>query len=243
MQRPDVLVLNLTPTEVERLLLFQAAELARRRRQRGLRLNQAEAEAMLCDEALEMARDGRSLPEIRSDLPQLLTTDDVLVGVAELITMIAVEGLFADGTRLITVLDPIGPGSIPIDIDPYGAPGEVTCVEGDIEINAGRIAATIPISNPADRPVFLTSHWHLAEVNPALELDRARAFGYRLDIPAGTMVRVEPGETIVVSMVPMGGRRIVTGHRGMTNGPLDGINAEQGHAALGGMAHDRRDQP
>ncbi|MGE0306708.1 MAG: urease subunit beta [Acidimicrobiia bacterium] len=222
-------MLNLTPTEIERLLIFQAAELARRRRQRGLRLNQAEAEALLCDEALEMARDGMTLSQIRTELPKLLTTDDVLDGVASLVTMIAVEGLFADGTRLITVLDPIGPApdgpigdeATSIDTDPLGAPGEIICVDGDIEINAGRAAKHITIANPGDRPIFLTSHWHLAECNAALLLDRTAAFGHRLDVPAGTMVRVDPGSTIVVSIVPIGGNRIVSGHRGLTNGPLD----------------------
>lgn len=243
-------MLNLTPTEIERLLIFQAGELARRRRQRGLRLNQAEAEALLCDEALEMARDGKTLSQIRTELPKVLTSDDVLAGVVSLVPMIAVEGLFADGTRLITVLDPIGPGpssageqhgAIRVDIDPLGAPGEIFCVDGDIEINAGRPTREITITNPGDRPVFLTSHWHLAECNPALLLDRAAAFGHRLDIPAGTMVRVDPGSTIVVSMVPMGGNRIVTGHRGLTNGSLD--NPDTRREAIERIASIGSDEP
>jgi urease subunit gamma/beta len=231
-------VLNLTASEVERLLLFQAAELARRRRDRGLRLNQAEAEALLADEALELARDGCSLPEIRTLLPGVLTTDDVMPGVAGLVSMIVVEGQFADGTRLITVFDPIGPGRHLDEDDPYGAPGQVTVAVGEIELNAGRRRIHLTVTNRGDRVVAVTSHWHFAEVNRSLEFDRVAALGLRLDIPAGTMLRFEPGQTTTVTLVAIGGRRIITGHNGVISDPALGADGDLAPGDLDSLESD-----
>ncbi len=100
--------MRLTPHEVERLLLFQAAELARRRRARGLRLNQAEAVALIGDEVCEAARDGLGYHEVAERAYAVLTPADVLDGVPELVPRIEVEALFADGMRLIVLHDPIG---------------------------------------------------------------------------------------------------------------------------------------
>jgi urease subunit gamma/beta len=199
-------VLNLTPTELERLVLFQAAELARRRRSRGLRLNQAEAAALLIDDALEHARDGRSIPEIRELVTGTLTTDDVLAGVDALVPMIVVEGQFADGTRLITVYDPITPGELPPDPpDPLGAPGAITTPSGDIELNAGLAAIELEVTNTGDRAIQVSSHYPFAQTNGGLAFDRSAAAGHRLDIPAGTTVRFEPGVAQVVRLVPFPG--------------------------------------
>ena len=97
----------LTPTEMERLVIFSAAELARKRRDRGLALNHPEATALIADEILEGARDGRSVAELISFGSTILTTDDVMPGVAKLMPMIQVEGTFPDGTKLVTVHDPV----------------------------------------------------------------------------------------------------------------------------------------
>jgi len=113
----------LTPTEMERLTIFTAAELARKRRAKGLRLNHPEATAMIVDEILEGAREGRTVADLISYGSTLLTTDDVMAGVAELMPMIQVEGMFPDGTKLVTVHDPIRPGTRPVEHTPV--PGEV----------------------------------------------------------------------------------------------------------------------
>jgi urease subunit gamma/beta len=215
-------VLNLTPTETERLLIFQGAELARRRRARGLVLNQAEAEIFLIDEALEAARDGLDLPDVIAKVRTLLTTDDVMPGVADLVPMIVVEGMFHEGPRLITVVDPIGMSEWGNPTDTDVRPGEVITAEGDIQLNAGAASDTIVLRvvNTSDRAIQITSHFHFMEVNRSLRFDRAAAFGRRLDIAAGTAVRFEPEESQDVTLIPIGGDANVTGHNNLVNGSI-----------------------
>ncbi|PRY95318.1 urease subunit beta [Hasllibacter halocynthiae] len=93
-------------------------------------------------------------------------------------------------------------------------PGEVRAAPGDVVLNEGREAATLEVANTGDRPVQVGSHYHFAEANPALSFDRAAARGRRLDIPAGTAVRFEPGQTRTVALIPFGGSGRVTGFRG-----------------------------
>jgi urease beta subunit len=99
-------------------------------------------------------------------------------------------------------------------------PGEVIAADGDIELNAGRAAITLTVANAGDRPIQVGSHYHFAETNPALKFDRARARGHRLDIPAGTAVRFEPGQTREVQLVPFAGKREVYGFRREVMGKL-----------------------
>jgi urease beta subunit len=99
-------------------------------------------------------------------------------------------------------------------------PGEVITAPGEIEINAGRAAVTLTVANTGDRPIQVGSHYHFAETNRALQFERARARGHRLDIPAGTAVRFEPGQTREVQLVPFAGRREVYGFRQQIMGPL-----------------------
>lgn len=99
-------------------------------------------------------------------------------------------------------------------------PGEIRVAEGDIELNAGLQAITLPVANTGDRPVQVGSHYHFAEANPALDFDREAARGYRLDIAAGTAVRFEPGQTRDVTLVPYRGDRIVVGFRQSIMGGL-----------------------
>jgi urease beta subunit len=99
-------------------------------------------------------------------------------------------------------------------------PGEVITAPGEIEINAGRTAITLTVANTGDRPIQVGSHYHFAETNPALQFDRAKARGHRLDIPAGTAVRFEPGQTREVGLVPFAGRREVWGFRQQVMGSL-----------------------
>ncbi|MCB1834007.1 MAG: urease subunit beta [Geminicoccaceae bacterium] len=99
-------------------------------------------------------------------------------------------------------------------------PGEVMTMPGDIELNAGEETLSIEVANSGDRPIQVGSHYHFHETNPALEFDREKARGWRLDIPAGTAVRFEPGQTREVTLVPLGGSRTVFGFNQMIMGSL-----------------------
>jgi len=209
----------LTPTELERLTIFSAAELARRRRARGLKLNYPEAVAINTDEILEGARDGRTVADMIGFGSTILTTDDVLPGIAAMMHIIQVECAFPDGTKLVTVHEPIRPESgATADAE---HPGRIEAREGRIELNAGRRTIKLTAVNTGDRPIQIGSHFHFFEVNKALEFDRAAAFNMRLDIPAGTAVRFEPGASKEVSLVEFGGRGELTGLNNLTNGMAD----------------------
>jgi urease subunit gamma/beta len=207
--------MELTPREKDKLLLFTAAIVAERRKARGLKLNYPEAVAYISAAIMEGARDGRTVAELMSEGTRLLGAEDVMDGIAELITEVQVEATFPDGTKLVTVHQPI-PVRTPTGI------GAVQPASGDIEINAGRAARQVAVANTGDRPIQVGSHYHFFEVNPALEFDRAQARGYRLNIAAGTAVRFEPGQTRTVDLVAYDGARAVYGFRGEIMGPLDG---------------------
>lgn len=99
-------------------------------------------------------------------------------------------------------------------------PGALRLAAGEIELNVGRERRTLLVANTGDRPIQVGSHYHFAEVNPALALDRAQALGFRLDIAAGTAVRFEPGQARSITLVALGGLRRVYGFRGEVMGPL-----------------------
>lgn len=208
----------LTPTEMERLVIFTAAEMARKRRARGLKLNHPEAVALISDEILEGAREGRSVADLMGFGSTVLTTDDVMPGVAALMPILQVEGLFPDGTKLVTVHEPVRPaaGSAPDAL----VPGRLHPADGDIELNAGRPPVSVLVRNAGDRPIQIGSHYHFFEANKALDFDREAAFGRRLDIPAGTAVRFEPGQEKSVTLVRFGGRQVLTGLNGLTGGDV-----------------------
>jgi len=100
-------------------------------------------------------------------------------------------------------------------------PGQIFFAEDEIELNAGREKKTIEVANTGDRPVQVGSHFHFLEVNRELIFDRPAAYGFRLDVPSGTSVRFEPGDTIEVVLVAIGGKRTVQGLNNLTNGMLD----------------------
>jgi urease subunit beta len=100
-------------------------------------------------------------------------------------------------------------------------PGELIPEPGELELNAGRPVTTVLVANTGDRPVQVGSHFHFFEVNAALEFDREATRGQRLDIPAGTAVRFEPGDSREVQLVPFAGNRRIYGFNGLVNGPLD----------------------
>jgi urease subunit gamma/beta len=207
--------MDLTPREKDKLLLFTAALLAERRKARGCKLNYPEAVAYISAAILEGARDGKTVAELMSYGATLLGPDDVMEGVPDLIPEVQVEATFPDGTKLVTVHNPIARGA-------GLEAGAIETADGEeIAINAGRPVIALSVANTGDRPIQVGSHYHFFETNPALVFDRERARGLRLHIPAGTAVRFEPGQAREVQLVPFAGERVVYGFRGEVMGPLD----------------------
>jgi urease subunit gamma/beta len=216
-------MMNLTPTEQERLTIFQAAEFARRHKALGVKLSHPEAVALIADEMLLAARRDMPYADIVDMVGRLLTTDDVLPGVAAMISVVSVEGNFEEGTKMIVVFNPIGPGLK--QVEDHEIPGEIITPDEDIEINPGRPRITLEVVNTGDRDVQVRSHAHFFEVNRALDFDRKRAWGMRIDKPSGVGVRFEPGLAKTVDLVPLAGNRVVNGEAGLVNGPLDAPGA------------------
>jgi urease subunit gamma/beta len=212
----------LTPHEQERLMIAGAAEVARRRRERGLLLNHPEAVAVLTAWVLEAARDGMSVAEIMSAGCDVLDTSDVREGVEALIDELQAEATFPDGTKLVTLHGPIQPASLAPGAVDDGAtrllPGEVLLSEGDVVLLEGRDLVSLTVLNTGDRPVQVGSHFHFAEANEALQFDREAAVGKRLAVPAGTSVRFEPGISMAVELVTYAGAGITAGFRGLYSG-------------------------
>jgi urease subunit gamma/beta len=204
----------LTPREKDKLLIAMAAQVARNRLARGVKLNHPEAIALITDFVVEGARDGRSVAELMQAGANVLTADQVMPGIAEMIPDIQVEATFPDGTKLVTVHHPIR-GAASADV-----PGTVTTVLGEIVFNAGADRTMIEVANTGDRPIQVGSHYHFFEVNPGLVFEREKARGRRLDIAPGTAVRFEPGSTREVVLVPLSGGRTVYGFRGDVMGKL-----------------------
>jgi len=212
--------MHLAPRDIDKLLLHQAGVLAQKRLARGLRLSYPEAVALISAQLLELIRDGRSVIELMELGRSLLGRAEVLPGVPAMIHEVQVEGTFADGTKLVTVHDPIcrPHGDLALALHgsflpiPPAFPDAVELDElalevqpGEIELNAGRAVVELEVVNRGDRPIQVGSHFPFAEVNGALQLDRARARGMRLDIPAGTAVRFEPGESKTVRLCAVSG--------------------------------------
>jgi urease subunit gamma/beta len=213
--------MRLTPTERDRLLIFTAAELARARRARGLRLNVPESVALIADTVCEAARDGARLADAVAAGRRALGPADVLPGVAEIVTEVQVEAVFEDGTRLAVISNPIGSG------DGEG-PGTVLLRdESRYAADAPRDVVSLDVVNTASVPISVTSHFHFFEVNPRLRFDRAAGYGRRLAVPAGSSVRFDPGATVRVELVPIGGERVAIGFAGLVDGPLDAPGAKE----------------
>lgn len=227
------------------MLLHAAAGIARERQQRGRLLNYPEAVAVLTSWVLEAARDGRRVADLMEDGRHVLGRDEVMEGVPEMLHEVQVEATFPDGTKLVTLHDPLSTGGEETAGEdaagetgsaaspaPAMIPGQIVGPDDPIEINAGRPVLTLRVENAGDRPIQVGSHYHFPEANPALEFDRGRAHGYRLDIPAGTAVRFEPGIATDVDLVPFVGARVIPGLRGGVAGPLD--SDERGTDESGG---------
>ncbi len=206
--------MNLTPREKDKLLVAMAAIVARNRLARGVKLNHPEAIALITDFVVEGARDGRSVAELMEAGAHVLTADQVMPGVPEMIHDLQVEATFPDGTKLVTVHHPIR-GAASDDV-----PGQVTTLAGEIVFNEGAERTVLTVANTGDRPIQVGSHYHFFEANPALRFDREQARGKRLDIAPGTAVRFEPGATREVALVAYRGKREVYGFRQDVMGSL-----------------------
>lgn len=211
--------MQLTPTERDRLLLFTAAELARRRRAAGLPLNVPEATAVVADTVCEAARAGARLADAVAAARSVLGPHDVLPGVVDLVPEVYVEAVFADGTRLAVVTDPFGHAGLGAE-----APGAV--IPSGTEPHRPEPAVRVTVRNTACVPVSVTSHFHFFEANPRLDFDRAAAYGMRLAAPAGASTRFDPDVPVEVGLLPIGGARIAYGFAGLVDGPLDAPGAK-----------------
>ena len=206
--------MNLTPREKDKLLIAMAANVARRRLERGVKLNHPEVIALITDFVVEGARDGRTVAELMEAGAHVVSASQVMDGIASMIHDVQVEATFPDGTKLVTVHHPVR-GS-----DDQIVPGELLPLAGDIVMNEGLETVTIAVANTGDRPIQVGSHYHFFETNPALDFDRSKARGFRLDIPAGTAVRFEPGQRRDVRLVALAGKREVYGFRQEIMGAL-----------------------
>jgi urease subunit gamma/beta len=213
--------MHLTPRELDKLVLHGAGVVAQKRLARGLRLSYPEAVALIATVLLELIRDGRPVAELMDVGRQMLGRRQVMEGVAGLIAEVQVEGTFPDGTKLVTVHDPIVREDGDLELALYGsflpvpalelfasepalpAPGAFETPGEPIELNAGRRTLVVDVVHRGDRPIQVGSHFPFAEVNGALEFDRSATGRMRLDVPAGTAVRFEPGEQRSVQLVEL----------------------------------------
>src|SRR5712664_1203957 len=204
--------MHLSPRELDKLLLHNAGCVAQKRLARGLRLNYPEAVALIAAQLLEFIREGKSVSELMDLGRQFLGHNQVLSGVSAMVSEVQVEGTFPDGTKLVTVHHPIASENGDLALALHGSflpvpdvtlfqpadseaedPGAYEVLEGELELNSGRDTITLAVTNLGDRPVQVGSHYHFIETNKQLRFDRGKAYGKRLDLPAGTAVRFEPG--------------------------------------------------
>lgn len=194
--------MRLTAWEEERLLIFGAAELARRHRAAGLALNAPEAVAIICDALLEAARAGRSLAEIEAAGLGAVAPADVMDGVRELVDEIRLEVLADDGTRLVVLVDPLGAGAPPA----AGGPGAIVIGQARSDrVPDERERRSMMVRSASRRSIRISSHHPFDRVNVRLEFDRAAASGFRLDLPAGASEAWAPGESKTVVLVRYAG--------------------------------------
>ncbi|MFH1118001.1 MAG: urease subunit beta [Pseudomonadota bacterium] len=236
--------MRLSPREIDKLILHNAGFLAQKRYARGLRLNYVESVALIASQLQELIREGYTVADLMDIGRKILGMNDVLPDVAEMIHEVQVEGTFPDGTKLVTVHDPISRETGDPDLALYGSgltktdapklsdtivhntPGEIICEDGDVILNEGRKTTTLRVTNMGDRPVQVGSHYPFFEANPRLLFVRKQAYGYRLDIPSGAAVRFEPGESKTVNLVEIAGERTVYGGNGLISGRLSEENLE-----------------
>jgi urease subunit gamma/beta len=205
----------LTNKEQEKLMIYTAAKLALERKARGLKLNYPESMAIIASFIIEGARDGKSVAELMVEATDILKPEDVLEGVASMMDMAQVEATFEDGTKLVSVHNPIKTAKSENGV------GELIVEDGYIELNQNKEETSLEVVNNGDRAVQVGSHYHFFEVNAALFFDREKAYGKRLNIPSGVSVRFEPGSHKNISLIPYEGDRYVSGFNALVEGFLD----------------------
>ncbi|QSZ29503.1 hypothetical protein DSL72_004017 [Monilinia vaccinii-corymbosi] len=237
--------MHLIPKEIDKLAISQLGLLAQRRLARGVKLNHSEAVALIANNLQELIRDGNhTVADLMSIGATMLGRRHVQPAVCSTLTELMVEGTFPTGTYLVTVHHPISTddgdlakalyGSflpipdmdlfpLPLDVEYESTkrPGALIAVKGKIRLNQGRKRTTLRVTSKGDRPIQIGSHYHFIEANPQLEFDRIKAYGYRLDIAAGTSVRFEPGDTKTVTLVEIGGNKIIRGGNHIATGKVD----------------------
>ncbi|KAL1804530.1 hypothetical protein ACET3Z_033177 [Daucus carota] len=237
--------MKLAPREIEKLMLHNAGFLAQKRLARGLRLNYTEAVALIATQILEFVHDGdKSVAQLMDIGRQLLGRRQVLSAVPHLLDSVQVEGTFPDGTKLITVHYPISSENGNLELALQGSflpvpslekfpsvegdliPGEIRFGAGCITLNPGRKTIKLRVKNTGDRPVQVGSHYHFIDVNPYLVFDRRKSYGMRLNIPAGTATRFEPGDAKTVTLVQISGKQIIRGGNGIADGHFHDANIE-----------------
>ena len=200
--------MRLTAWEEERLLIFTAAELARRHLERGLLLNAPEAVALICDAMLEAARGGGTLEDVEAAGRAAVSPADLMPGVAALVDEVRLEVLVGDGTRLVVLVAPFGAAD-------GGEPGPgavIAAADGSAaDPLADRERCTLEVRSTSRRVIHVSSHMPFERVNARLEFDRSAAVGFRLDLPAGGSERWAPGESKPVTLVRYGGQRGAAG--------------------------------
>ncbi|MCX2716443.1 urease subunit beta [Helicobacter sp. MIT 21-1697] len=213
--------MRLTPKELDKLMLHYAGALAKSRKERGIKLNYVESIALISMEIMELAREGnKSVAELMQQGREILKADEVMEGVASMVDEVQVEVSFPDGTKLVTIHNPI-------EDNGKLTPGEYILKDEDITLNANKESISIKVTHKGDRPIQVGSHFHFFEVNALLEFDRAQSFGKRLDIPSGTSVRFEPGEEKSVNLIDFGGKQTIIGFNDLTNMHTSEKNKEQ----------------
>lgn len=238
--------MHLSPRDLDKLILHQAGFLAQKRLARGLRLNYPESVALIASQLLEFIREDRTVAELMSLGRRFLGRNQVLAGVPDMVAEVQVEGTFPDGSKLVTVHHPIASENGDLNLALYGSflpvpplttfetspvevagePGQVIAEEGELTLNAGRATTSVAVTNLGDRPIQVGSHYHFIETNASLRFDRAASYGKRLDIPAGTAVRFEPGETKTVRLVEIAGAQVIRGGNALASGPVSPANLE-----------------
>ena len=289
--------MHLSPREVDKLALHAAGSLAQKRLARGVRLNLPEATALIASVLLELIRDGpdgknRGVAALMDVGRRVLGKRHVLPEVAHMLHEVQVEGTFVDGTKLVTIHDPLATDDGDLALALYGSflpapdasafpplgaertagkaggkkrkkgegdgadtsvepaqtavarvvPGEVVPLDAPaIALNASRPCVGAVVTNTGDRPIQVGSHYHFTETNALLSFDRELAIGMRLNVPAGTAVRFEPGESKTVPLVPIAGDRVVRGGNNLVDGPaapgVADVAAIMARVAAGGFLH------
>ncbi len=209
--------MELTPSELDRLLIFNVAQLAQSRRARGVKLNKPEAVALISHAVIEAARDGASHSVALQSGLTAVTDGELLPGVGPLLSGIAVEAVFSDGRRLVMV------NFESKDVD---VPGKVTRLT-PITHETNPDLVSVSVVNESEIQISVTTHMHFFEANPRLRFDRVASYGRHLHIPAGEHVDFPPGVEVDVKLVPISGNRILIGFAGLVDGPLDAPGAKE----------------